>query len=49
MVEAIVPFLVVHQGCDAKGPKDLPPAKTFGIWGDMTERASELVKAILAC
>ena len=31
-VEAIVPSLVVHQGYDAKGPKDLPPAKTFGIW-----------------
>ena len=32
MIEAIVPSLVVHQGYDAKGPKDLPPAKTFGIW-----------------
>ena len=32
VVEAIVPSLVVHQGYDAKGPKDLPPAKTFGIW-----------------
>ena len=32
MVEAIVPSLVVHQGYDAKGPKDLPLAKTFGIW-----------------
>ena len=32
MLEAIVPFLVVHQGYDAKGPKDLPLAKTFGIW-----------------
>ena len=32
VVEAIVPSLVVHQGCDAKGPKDLPLAKTFGIW-----------------
>ena len=32
VVEAIVPSLVVHQGCDAKSPKDLPPAKTFGIW-----------------
>ena len=32
VVEAIVPFLVVHQGYDAKGPKHLPPAKTFGIW-----------------
>ena len=32
VVEAIVPSLVVHQACDAKGPKDLPPAKTFGIW-----------------
>ena len=32
VIEAIVPFLVVHQGYDAKGPKDLPPAKTFGIW-----------------
>ena len=31
VVEAIVPPLVVHQGYDAKGPKDLPPAKTFGI------------------
>ena len=31
-VEAIVPSLVVHQGYDAKGPKDLPLAKTFGIW-----------------
>ena len=30
--KAIVPFLVVHQGYDAKGPKDLPLAKTFGIW-----------------
>ena len=32
VVEAIVPSLVVHQGYDAKGPKDLPLAKTFGIW-----------------
>ena len=32
VVEAIVPSLVVHQGYDAKGPKNLPPAKTFGIW-----------------
>ena len=32
VVEAIVPSLVAHQGYDAKGPKDLPPAKTFGIW-----------------
>ena len=32
MIEAIAPSLVVHQGYDAKGPKDLPPAKTFGIW-----------------
>ena len=32
VVEAIVPSLVVHQGYDAKGPKDLPPTKTFGIW-----------------
>ena len=32
VVEAIVPPLVVHQGYNAKGPKDLPPAKTFGIW-----------------
>ena len=32
VVKAIVPSLVVHQGYDAKGPKDLPPAKTFGIW-----------------
>ena len=32
VVEAIVPSVVVHQGYDAKGPKDLPPAKTFGIW-----------------
>ena len=32
VLEAIVPFLVVHQGYDAKGPKDLPLAKTFGIW-----------------
>ena len=32
VVEAIVPFLVVHQRYDAKGPKDLPLAKTFGIW-----------------
>ena len=32
VIEAIVPSLVVHQGYDAKGPKDLPPAKTFGIW-----------------
>ena len=32
VVEAIVPSLVVHQGYDAKGSKDLPPAKTFGIW-----------------
>ena len=31
VVEAIVPSLVVYQGYDAKGPKDLPPAKTFGI------------------
>ena len=30
--KAIVPFLVVHQGYNAKGPKDLPLAKTFGIW-----------------
>ena len=32
MVEAIVPSLIVHQGYNAKGPKDLPLAKTFGIW-----------------
>ena len=32
VVEAIVPSLVVHQGYDAKGPKDLFLAKTFGIW-----------------
>ena len=32
VVEAIVPSLVVHQGYDAKGPKELPLAKTFGIW-----------------
>ena len=32
VVEAIVPSLVVHQGYDAKGPKGLPLAKTFGIW-----------------
>ena len=32
VVEAIVPSLVVHQGYDAKGPKDLPLAKTLGIW-----------------
>ena len=32
VVEAIVPSLVVHQGYDAKGTKDLPLAKTFGIW-----------------
>ena len=32
VVEAIVPSLVFHQGYDAKGPKDLPLAKTFGIW-----------------
>ena len=32
VVEAIVPSLVGHQGYDAKGLKDLPPAKTLGIW-----------------
>ena len=33
MVEAIVSSLVVHQSYDAKDPKkDLPLAKTFGIW-----------------
>ena len=32
VIEAIVPSLVGHQGYDAKRPKDLPPAKTFGIW-----------------
>ena len=33
VVEAIVPSLVVHQSYDAKDPKkDLPLAKTFGIW-----------------
>ena len=32
VVEAFAPSLVVHQGYDAKGPKDLPLAKTFGIW-----------------
>ena len=32
VVEAIVPSLIVHQGYDAKGPKDLPLAKTFGFW-----------------
>ena len=32
VVEVIVPSLIVHQGYDAKGPKDLPPAKTLGIW-----------------
>ena len=31
LVEAIVPSLVDRQDYDAKGPKDLPPAKTFGI------------------
>ena len=32
VLAAIVPSLVVHQGYDAKGPKDLFLAKTFGIW-----------------
>ena len=32
VLEAVVPSLVVHQGYDAKGPKDLPLAKTFEIW-----------------
>ena len=32
VVEAIVPSLVGHQGYDANGSKDLPPAKTFEIW-----------------
>ena len=32
VLEAIVPSLVVHQRYDAKGPKDLLLAKTFGIW-----------------
>ena len=41
VVEAIVPSLVIHQGYDAKGPKDLPPAKTFGIWGHILLWSSE--------
>ena len=32
VVGAIVPSLVGHQSYDTKGPKDLPPAKIFGIW-----------------
>ena len=32
VVEVIAPSLLGHQGFDAKGSKDLPSAKTFGIW-----------------
>ena len=32
VLEAIVPSLIVHQSYDAKDPKDLLLAKTFGIW-----------------
>ena len=31
VVVVIIPSLVDHQGYDGKGPKDLPPAKIFGI------------------
>ena len=40
VVEVIVPSLVVHQGDDAKGPKDLSPAKTFGTWSPEDEGLS---------
>ena len=32
MAEAIVPSLIDLQGYDAKGPKDLRSAKSFGMW-----------------
>ena len=32
VVEAIAPSLADHQGYVARGPKDRPPEKTFGIW-----------------
>ena len=32
VLEANAPSLVGHQGYDAKGPKDLPPAIIFRIW-----------------
>ena len=39
-VEAIVPSLVGHQGSDAKGLKDFPPAKIFEIWLPEDESSS---------
>ena len=49
VVEAIVPSLVVHQGYNAKGPKDLPPAKTFGIWLPEDESLSISDTLTLVC
>ena len=51
VLEAIVPSLVVHQGYDAKGPKDLPPAKTFEIWlpEDKGSTISDTLKLVSRC
>ena len=51
VVEAIVPSLVGHQGYDAKGPKDLPPAKTFGIWllEDESSSISDTLTLVSRC
>lgn len=46
VVRAIEPSLDNHQGYDAMGPKDLPPAKTFGIW--IPEEEGVLITDILA-
>ena len=35
-----MPSLVGYESYDAKGPKDLPPAKTFEIWWPEDERLS---------
>ena len=51
VVEAIIQFLVVHQVYDAKGPKDLPPAKTFGSWlpEDESSGISDTLALVSSC
>ena len=51
MMEAVVPFLVDHQGYEAKGSKYLPPAKTFEIWLPEDEGLSitHILKMVSRC
>ena len=51
VVEAIVPSLVGHQSYDAKRPKDLPPAKTFGSWlpDDEGSSISDILTLVSHC